>query len=313
MSDILKKLLKFLGVLIGIIGIMVVVVVIYVQVNKAPTFAEIESPNLTLHPTQAQLERGKSLVQMNCVACHKNPETGILEGQFFGKNPLGTAYTANITRDREFGAGAYSSGELYRLLRTGVKRDHTLALPFMPKFVNMSEEDIQAMIAFMQSGDPSLTPSQISRKTNLSVLGKALVQFAWKPEPYLAAYETAPDLNDPVAYGRYLVTSQVMCFGCHSASHEVDMKNPEETAGYLAGGAEFGPELFSPSLLMTPEGLGSWTAAEFIQTVRSARKADGTELRPPMHGYPQLDSAEIGAIWAYLQTITPEQVVATGP
>ncbi len=303
MNPLVKKILKILGMVLGGIAVVIVALVLFVQFGPAPTYEAVEVPALTVSSSPEIMARGKRLVQMNCYGCHSNPESGVMEGQFFGENPLGSAFTANITRDREHGAGAYTPGEMYRLLRTGVKRDHSLIVPFMPKFANMSEEDINAIVAFMQSDDPMLAPSSTERSVNLSVLGKALMKFAWKPLEYPASYASNPTLEDPVEYGRYLVTSQVLCFGCHSASHEVNLEHPEQTEGYLAGGAEFEEGLPSPSLRIAEDGLPGYTQEEFIHSVRNGVNRAGKPFTPPMHGYPQLDSAEVAAIWAYLGTV----------
>ncbi len=305
MNPILKKSLKILAWVFGGLLTLLLILAAFVQFAPAPSYESVAIPTLQVKSDDDFLTHGKALVQMNCYACHANPESGTLEGQFFGKTPLGEAYTANITQDPTHGIGQYTSGELYRLLRTGIKKDHSLIVPFMPKFQNMSENDLQAIIAFLQSNDPMLEASRAERPVELNLLGKALLKFAWKPLDYPSSYAETPQLADTQAYGRYLVTSQLLCYGCHSATHEVDLVQPEQTQGYLAGGMEFEPGLVSPSLRVAEGGLPGYTMQDFVAAMRQGKKPSGESFRPPMHGYPQLDSLEIVAIWTYLSKVKP--------
>ncbi len=232
-----------------------------------------------------------------------------MSGQFFGETPLGSAYTANITRDPVHGIGGYTEGELYRLLRTGVKKNHELALPFMPQLTLMSEKDLHSMIAFLNSDDPLLAPSSDNRVSELSLLGKALTQFAFSPLPYPEHYQKVPSLEDQVEYGEYLVNAQLLCFGCHSATHEINLSEPRNTVGYLQGGNEFGPDLISPRIIRDDDGIGDWVEADFLNTLKTGTTPDGRSLRLPMTAYPQLEEAEMKAIWAYLGTVKAEEML----
>ncbi|RMG72959.1 MAG: cytochrome c [Bacteroidetes bacterium] len=307
----MKNILKYLGLGLGGLLMLALIMVLFVQFSSPPTFEEVPLPELAVATDSASVQAGKRLVQMNCAGCHLDPESGTLAGRWFGQNPLGEAHTANITRDAATGIAAYTDAELYRLLRTGVKRNHELALPFMPKLVSMSDEEVEDIIAFLRSDDPLLQPVEAERPIELSLLGKALVKFAWKPQPYQAA-RVKPPRGNAVAYGEYLVNSQLLCFACHSATHEVNLAAPPQTQGYLAGGTEFvepGQEpVVSPSLRMPADGLGSWTEAQFITAMKEGVRPDGTSFLMPMEAYDELDTIEIRAIWAYLGSLGPAQI-----
>jgi hypothetical protein len=83
---------------------------------------------------------------------------------------------------------------------------------------------------------------------------------------------------------------------------------PEKSEGYFGGGNKMLDRNLKPiltaNLTMDEEtGLGVWTKEGFIKTVRFAVRLDGTPLRFPMRPYTYLTDEEIGAIWAYLQTL----------
>jgi hypothetical protein len=61
---------------------------------------------------------------------------------------------------------------------------------------------------------------------------------------------------------------------------------------------------------LTPDadtGLGRWTEADFLKAARTGQKPNGTMMLPPMP-WPSLafaTEADLKAIWAYLQSLTP--------
>jgi len=73
-----------------------------------------------------------------CAGCHKHGQeqfAGSLFPDVEAAATFGNIYSSNITQHPEFGIGKYTDGELYRLFRTGIKKDGTLALPMMHQFL----------------------------------------------------------------------------------------------------------------------------------------------------------------------------------
>jgi cytochrome c553 len=100
-----------------------------------------------------------------------------------------------------------------------------------------------------------------------------------------------------VAYGHYLAAS---CTGCHGAT--------------LAGGKiDIGPPDWPPASNLTPHASGrlaKWSEADFVKTLRTLRRPDGSELNPAMpRVFSNLNDVEVRALWAYLQTLP---ALATG-
>ena len=68
----------------------------------------------------------------------------------------GTLVASNITPDPDTGLGKWTDGEIIRAIREGVDRDGNALFPIMPysHFRNMSEEDAQAIVAYLRSLPP---------------------------------------------------------------------------------------------------------------------------------------------------------------
>ena len=69
---------------------------------------------------------------------------------------------------------------------------------------------------------------------------------------------------------------------------------------------------------LTPDktGLGDWTEAQFIKTLRTGRhQGDGRALLPPMPwiGYAVMTDGDLQAVWAYLRTLKPIRNVVPDP
>jgi mono/diheme cytochrome c family protein len=269
-----------------------------------------------IEPNPDRVARGKALASvLFCTQCHADPATGALTGKVLSEIPGAlspAASSANITNDPEKGIGSWSDGELVYFLRTGIDREGSLAPPWMPRLPLLAEEDVFDLVAFLRSDDPSVRPSDAGpARGRLSILGKILMRFSWRPGRYPERPIVAPDVRDRVAYGRYVIQAKGNCFGCHSADFtKLDGAHPERSAGYLGGGNRVndagGSPVITPNLTPDPEtGIGRWSEVEFIRAVREGLRPDGTPLRGPMQLYKELTPDEVGAVYVYLRTVPP--------
>jgi hypothetical protein len=144
----------------------------------------------------------------------------------------------------------------------------------------------------------------------------------------------APPANDPVARGKYLV-STAGCHDCHTPWHMTDKGPAPDFSRSLSGHPEAlempeapalppgpwlvtigatntafaGPWGVSFTANLTPDrdtGLGKWTARTFIDTIRTGRHLGrGREVLPPMPimVYQNFTDEDLTAIFSYLQTI----------
>lgn len=310
----MKKVLKYFLWTLGGLLTLVLLLIAYIALFPAPTYHEIPVKELKVEITPERVEQGMKIAKMDCYGCHLS-EDNRLKGKPFVNNELGTLFTSNITQDPQFGIGAYTDGELYRLLRTGVKRDNHAALPMMPILAKMSEEDLLSLIAFLKSDHEVVQPAAVARSQSPSLITKGIMKFAVKPIPYPEEPLGTPSIEDPVAYGKYLVQGRLFCYYCHAADvSQHDLVVPENTPGYLAGGATFvekGDTAVAPSLLINEDGLGNWTEAQFISALKWGQRPSGKPFKAPMQPYTMLDTLEVLAIWAYLKTV-PEPALAAG-
>jgi|GEM_PF-132478 len=306
-----------LRAILAVVGLLLVVVVGAVAYAVAfPPRYPVRAVELRVESTPERVARGKALAStLECKLCHADPTTGRLTGHQLAEIPTAlspAAFTANITRDVKTGIGSWSDGELVAFLRTGVNRQGRLAPPWMPRLPRLADEDMFDLVAYLRSDDPAVAATEASPPIgSLSVLGKILMRYAWRPLPYPAGPIVAPALEDRVAYGRYVVQAKGSCFGCHSADFmTLDEQQPERSEGYLGGGNQVhdaaGSIVISANLTPDKEtGIGRWSESEFVRAVRDGIRPDGTPLRGPMQLYKELSEAEVGAVYAYLQTVPP--------
>jgi mono/diheme cytochrome c family protein len=308
---IMKKALKIVGYVLGVLVILLAIGAAYIHFSGIPTY-EVKRPDYPqFKPDSTMIAEGKRLATMVCNQCHM-AQSGKLEGKYMADLPamFGKVWAPNITSHGEHGSGRYSNAELAYLLRTGVKRDGNFAPPWMPKFPHLSDQDLQSIIAYLRSGAPELEPSEVVQPASQpSFLTKLLCRVAFKPLPYPEKNITAPPISDKVAYGKYLVTAKVDCYGCHSQSFEtMNIMEPEKTPGYFGGGNPM-PDLEGNIVVtrnLTPDketGLGNWTEEQFVRALKTGIRPSGPALRYPMTPYLALTDEEARAIWAYLQTV----------
>jgi mono/diheme cytochrome c family protein len=229
------KILKIGGLIILFLILIIATIALYINFSGIPKYPT-EEVKISIEASPDNILRGKKLASMLCVNCHKSSETGKLTGTRMRDLPaeFGTAYSPNITNHPTSGIGSWSDGEIAYLLRTGIKKDGVYSPPYMPKFPNMANEDIEAIIAFLRSEDnlvaPDPTPSQESEP---SFLTKFLCRVAFKPLSLRNEVIEIPDSSDVLELGKYYAHN-LDCFACHSSDFKtIDPLNPENSRGYF--------------------------------------------------------------------------------
>jgi mono/diheme cytochrome c family protein len=184
----------------------------------------------------------------------------------------------------------------------------------MIKLPHISDQDLDAILAFLRSDDPLVAESEVAPAgvTAPSFLVKALSHTVMRPLPFPEQVVKAPAKTDQVAYGRYL-TYSLDCFSCHSADFKsVNIMDPPKSPGFMAGGnpllAQDGTTIYSANITPDDEtGIGRMTLADFTRTLKHGIRPDGYALQYPMLPAASLDDAEVAAIYAYLRTIPKVQ------
>lgn len=306
----MKKALRILAAVVVVLLLAVGGFALWVQSRGIPHYAVPKTPAVQVAATPALTDQGQKLVMASCADCHLNQQTRSLSGQKMRDLPpeFGTIYSANITQDPQHGIGRWTDAELVTLLRTGIGKDGRYRV-IMPSFVQMSDEDVHSIIAFLRSNNPMVQPNATpTHEQEPSFMLKALSNTVMKPTPMPAAKVVAPEPTDALAYGRYLVVGRYKCYDCHSKDFKTNNPmEPEKSEGYLGGGNALlnmqGQQVLSRNITFEPEtGIGNWTEAQFAQSLRFGITPQGT-LAPPMPKYSQLTDQEVHAIYAYLQSV----------
>tara|TARA_R110002110_G_scaffold85816_2_gene223500 strand:+ start:88360 stop:89211 length:852 start_codon:yes stop_codon:yes gene_type:complete len=107
--------------------------------------------------------------------------------------------------------------------------------------------------------------------------------------------------------GTYLMESIVACGNCHTPQGP----NGPIAGKDLAGGLVFEePGFVAVSSNITPNretGIGNWTDAQIIASIREGKRPDGSTIGPPMpiEMYRGLSDWDVQAIVAYLRAVKP--------
>lgn len=288
-----RWLRRSLLALAGVAGLLVVaLVVIYggSQVRLNRRYAIPVQP-LPIPTDAASIARGQHLATAvtGCTDCH----SADLSGHTFADAPPFLLVSSNLTRGAGGVGKQYSDADWVRAIRYGV-RPNGKSLIFMPSkhFAKLSNEDLGAIIAFMKSVAPV---DHQQEPSTLRLLGRLLLLIGEYPLPAetadtAAPIPVAPPAGRTVEYGSYLVGIGA-CSECHGAK--------------LAGAAPVEPGA-PPGRNLTPGGnVGQWSEAEFINTLRTGLRPDGTAINAAMPWWvlAQQTDDELGAIYRYLRSL----------
>lgn len=307
----MKKALKILGVLLGVIVLVAATGASYIHFSGIPTYDKPKIPEITVKITPERIAKGQKVASMLCVQCHSNDNNSLVGKELIDIVPaFGKIYSMNITMDNEKGIGNWTDGELIYFLRTGVRKNGSYAPPYMPKFPLISDEDMNSIVAWLRTESHSTkASSEEAPESKPSFLVKFLSHVAFKPLPYPEKPIEQPDTNDQIAWGKYLANGQYACYDCHSANFKTNNNlEPEKSEGFYGGGNplidmdrnEIRARNISPD---GETGIGNWTEEDFITAMQTGKRKNGKQFRYPMMPYTRLTNGELKAIYAYLKTV----------
>lgn len=259
---------------------------------------DIPVPAVTKSDDPAVVARGKHLAEAfaSCTTpdCHGSDGGG---GKVASFGPLGTITGPNITSG---GLGAaYNDGELFRLIRHGVKKDGR-SLRFMPgqDFCWLPDADVVALVSYIRSLPSVDKPNGPIR---MGVMAKVLDRAEKLPLDVARHIDhaTAGQGPPPEPTARYGELLSRVCTGCHGA--------------HLSGGRIPGaPSSLPMPTNLTPHetGLKGWTYEDFVRLLEQGIKKNGAKLDPfmPSQSFGKLDDTEKRALWAYLSSLPPTEL-----
>jgi cytochrome c553 len=297
----MKKVLKWIGILIGSVIVLLILVgsIVYlVAGSKLNKTYQVQVRTIQIPSDEASIARGKHIIEAitPCQECHGED----LSGEVMIDDPVfATIYSANLTPGKGGAGSSFTDEDWIRALRYGVTPEGK-GLLIMPVEVtsNFSDQDLGALIAYLKTIPP--VDHEIPPK-RFGFMGRLFTVLGQIPP-------LAPDMvaNHPVqpeavkqeatsAYGEYLI-SVAACRDCHG----VDLSGGTSTD---PNGPPNGPNL-------TPAGeLVGWTEADFFKAIQTGIKPSGTQLTEdmPWKYYKNMTDDELKAIWMYLETLPATQ------
>ena len=255
--------------------------------------------------TPEQIARGTVLVRSmaQCGGCHTASDTGSLE---LGGNPKfanSTLPAPNLTDDPA-GIGDWTDAQVINAFRNGIDDEGRQLASAMPYwlFHNMSDQDAQAIVAFLRSlphASVEVGASNVAA-TPVTPLAPSALPDTTLPSTD-AAYAEAQT-------GKYLVSGVTLCVRCHSPS-----------AGGVPALAFFSgvppapttanpAPIFAPNITPhDPTGIAGWTAADVVTAIKLGKNTANRPLCGGManavKGYAGMSDADAHAIGVYLTTI----------
>lgn len=290
----MKRVLRWIGFLLvflvaaGAVGALIVVV----SSNRAVDERVVVVPPAPVLG-HGSVERGKHLFTAvsNCIECHGADAGG---GPFMTDAAMAKLDAPNLTRGPGGVGAQYTDADYDRAIRRGIRPDGTRLL-IMPSwaYAALSDSDAASIVAYVQSLPPV---DRATSRVRLGPVGRVLVATHKLGFDATRIADEGPPPPPPppmmAEYGKYLARIGG-CMSCHGA--------------HLSGGHFEGPPNVPPASNLTPKGIGSWTAVQFMITLTTGRDPAGHELHPfmPWRTIRNMTDQELEAIYEYLRTVPP--------
>ncbi len=294
----MKKILKWLGIILGALIIIVLAVFYFKGDGLLKRTYSLPPDTISIPTDAASIARGRHFVGAICLDCH-GPD---LAGKNLIKAPFATIDSANLTPSASGAGSEFTDADWVRALRHGVD-DKGRGLVVMPSqvFWNFNDQDLGDIVAYLKTLPP-VDKQHNDPQANL--LGKIMIGAGLFGK-YVVAASAINHAQRPAVvpvgvtaqYGEYLV-NVTGCHDCHGAQ--------------LAGGKSTKPgAIDAPNL--TPGGdLKTWSRTDFINTLRTGVAPNLHKLKPeemPWKYVSTYTDDELSAIFLHLQSLQPLQTV----
>jgi cytochrome c553 len=286
-----------LSILAGVLVLLIVAVIVIYSLSESRLRQAYTINALLDVPDTALIARGQELARSRgCADCHGDDFGGKV---IIDEMPFARIVGTNITPVRGESDRRRGHERMYRALHHGVDMDSEPLL-MMPsaEFTSLSAQEIEAISAYLGSV-PSV--ERLLPESKLGLLGRALLATG-KLEGFLSAEKidhAKPLIDIPppmgtIAYGRHMAQ---LCTGCHRADFG---------GGRMSHG---GPEA-PPAANLTPHaaGLAGWSESDFLASMRTGRRPDGSEIDGrfmPWRAVGHASDQELLSIWKFLRTLPP--------
>jgi mono/diheme cytochrome c family protein len=299
----MKKVLKWIGILLGIfVGLIVLAVIgmYFASETRLNRIYKISVEPVDIPTDTDSIAYGRHIFEFRgCQACHGEK----LEGKVYLSDPaLGEVNATNLTTGPGGVAVNYKSdSDWVRAIRHGV-RPSGKAMLFMPsvEFYFLSDKDLGAVIAYVRSVPAADHDQAVSK---LSVTGRVAMtlikEITFMPAeliPHSALRPVAPEPDNTAAYGEYLTYSCKVCHGVGMSGGKI----PAFPEGWpSAANLTTSSDRYQP--YFSEEG--------FVQIIRTGVTRHGRQINPaymPWSSYKFMTDDELKAVWTYLQALAPK-------
>lgn len=291
----MRKALKWLGIGLGGLLLILIIVVggLFISTGRrlSKTYEVTVEPVPVSNDTAVR-QRGEHLTTILCTGCHGPDLSGT---RFFDDPALGYVPASNLTRGDGGVGDKYDVAGFVRALRHGIGYDNQ-ALFIMPArdFYNMSDEDLGAVIAYLQSLPP--VDNELGEK-HIQPLARILVAVGAFGDvinaetiDHAGPRPAAPEPGITAVYGEYWA-SLVGCTTCHGDN--------------LAGGKDPDPAAPPAPNITRGSEVANWSEDDFITAMRTGVTPSGRQMSDfmPWRGLANMTNEELQALWLYLQSL----------
>ncbi|WP_088344726.1 MULTISPECIES: cytochrome c [Rhodomicrobium] len=255
-------------------------------------------------PDQALAEKGRYVaIAADCRSCHTADKDQPFAGGVALRSAFGTLLTPNITPDKETGIGGWTREDFQRAIREGKSKAGKPLYPAMPytSYTKMSDEDLDALWAFMQTVKPVRHEVQVNQLPFPFNVRSSL--YAWQAL-FFEAGRFKPDANADAEFNRgaYLVEALAHCSACHTPRNALGAEIPSE----MLKGARI-EEWYAPNISNDANSsIRNWTHDELVDFLRGHERENrimpfGQMIEVVDESLSQLQPYDISAIADYLQ------------
>lgn len=290
MRKIMKWALRGLGVVVVVVlGLLAFG---YVQTSRglARTYAVNDPPLQFPNDADSIAHGGHLFATRGCADCHGENANGKV---VFEAGPVMKIIGANLTPGGA--VKGWTKDQIAVAIRHGVKPDgHPMVFMPTPEFNGLSDTDVAALVAYLQSLPPSNNVPGLSEIRPVGKVMYALGQLPLLPAEHVdhsPRQRAAPAIAPTVEYGAYVAQG---CTGCHGRNF----------AGQHVPGT---PPSFKDAQNLTPANLGHWSEDDFRRAIQQGKRPDGSAIDPfmPWQQFARMSDTEVKALWAFLQTVPP--------
>ena len=249
------------------------------------------------------VDLGQSLAGIGaCEVCHTSQGGAPFAGGRALPTPFGVIYSTNITPDERTGIGGWSESAFRRAMRQGVDRQGRHLFPAFPydHFTKVSDEDIQAIYAFLMSREPvSFTAPDNELRFPFNV---RMLLAGWKLLFFESGeFEPDPGRSEEWNRGAYLAEGLGHCGACHSPRNILGAVSRRNS--YDGGDAE---DWHAPALNANSPAPIPWDQIQLVNYLFDGWDAEHGIAAGPMapvsnHLYDQSED-DIFALGAYFES-----------